>query len=67
VREIDVYFTPKPFDDDTKVMSSPAVPCTSHLFHSVIDDWENVTARTIMTCVTATFRVLSNHVFPEIG
>jgi len=59
VREIDVYFTPKPFDDDTKVMSSPAVPCTSHLFHSVIDDWENVTARTIMTCVTATFSLVS--------
>ena len=68
VREIDVYFTPKPFDDDTKVMSSPAVPCTSHLFHSVIDDWENVTARTIMTCVTATFRVLSNHMcFPRLA
>ena len=38
VREIDVYFTPKPFDDDTKVMSSPAEPCTCHLFHFVIDD-----------------------------
>ena len=54
VREIDVYFTPKPFDDDTKVMSSP---------HFVIDDrLENVIAPTIMTCVPATFRVLSlNH------
>ena len=40
VREIDVYFTPKPFDDDTKVMSSP---------HFVIDDrLENVIAPTIM-------------------
>jgi hypothetical protein len=63
VREIDVYFNPKPFDDDTKVMSSPAEPCTSHLFHFVIDDcWGIVIAPTIMTCVTATFRVLSlNH------
>ena len=54
VREIDVYFTPKPFDDDTKVMSSPAEPCTCHLLHFVIDDrWENVIAPIIITCVTA--------------
>jgi len=54
VREIDVYFTPKPFDDDTKVMSSPAEPCTCHLLRFVIDDrWENVIAPIIITCVTA--------------